>query len=84
MFDKFSYFVSHNAGVFLPSYSTTQEFSYVVSHGTEDSIHCGIQQRKIIQRRIMILNFKCLSLPSDENLGKISYLDIQTNPWKKF
>jgi hypothetical protein len=27
MFDKFSYFVSHNAGVFLPSYSTMQEFS---------------------------------------------------------
>jgi hypothetical protein len=41
--------------------------------------HCGIQWRKRIQRR-MIIPFKCLSLPSGEYLGKISYLNIQTNP----
>jgi hypothetical protein len=44
--------------------------------------HCGIQQRKIIQHRIMILSFKYLSLPSDENLGKISYLNILGEDYK--
>jgi hypothetical protein len=28
-------------------------------------------------------NFKCLSPPSNYNLGKISYLNSQTNPWKE-
>jgi hypothetical protein len=29
------------------------------------------------------LNFKCLSLPTNKNLGKIYYLNSQTNPWKE-
>jgi hypothetical protein len=38
---------------------------------------------KNIQRRMIFLNFKCLSLPSNKNFGKISYLNCQTNPWKE-
>ncbi len=37
-----------------------------------------------MQRRMTFLNFKCRSLLSDENLGKISYLNIPANPWRKF
>ncbi len=36
---------------------------------------CGIQWKKIIQHRMVFLNFKCLSLPSNKNLGKICYLN---------
>ncbi len=32
---------------------------------------------------MIFLNFKCLSLPSNKNFGKISYLNCQTNPWKE-
>jgi hypothetical protein len=32
---------------------------------------------------MIFLNFKCLSLPSNKNFGKISYLNSQTNPWKE-
>jgi hypothetical protein len=32
---------------------------------------------------MIFLHFKCLSLPSNKNLGKISYLNSQTNPWKE-
>jgi hypothetical protein len=32
---------------------------------------------------MIFLNFKCLSLPSNKNLGKICYLNSQTNPWKE-
>jgi hypothetical protein len=44
---------------------------------------CGIQWKKNIQRRMIFINFKCLSLPSNKNFGKISYLNSQTNPWKE-
>jgi hypothetical protein len=37
----------------------------------------------MIQRRIIFLNFKFLSLPSNRNLGKISHLNSQTCPWEK-
>jgi hypothetical protein len=43
----------------------------------------GVQWRKMIQGRMILLNFKCLSLPSNKNLGKISYLNSQTNSWKE-
>jgi hypothetical protein len=36
-----------------------------------------------MQRRMIFLNFKCLSLLSDENLDKIGYWNIPTNPWRK-
>jgi hypothetical protein len=32
---------------------------------------------------MIFLNFKCLSVFSIRNQGKISYLNSQTNPWKK-
>jgi hypothetical protein len=32
---------------------------------------------------MIFLNFNCLSLPSNKNLGKISYLNSQTNAWKE-
>jgi hypothetical protein len=38
---------------------------------------------KNIQRRMIFLNFKCFSFPSNKNFGKISYLNSQTNPWKE-
>ncbi len=57
--------------------------------------HCGIQRKKFfslwdtvgikfIQRRMIFLYFHCLSLSSNKNLGKFSYLNSQTNPWKEF
>jgi hypothetical protein len=49
----------------------------------EFCFRCGIQWKKMIQCRMIFLNFKRLSLPSNKNLGKISYLNSQTNPWKK-
>jgi hypothetical protein len=62
---------------------------------TEEAFfHCGIQRKRFfsvvgyngkknIQRRMIFLNFKCLSLPSNKNFGKISYLNSQTNLWKE-
>jgi hypothetical protein len=38
---------------------------------------------KNIQRRMIFLNFKCLSSPSNKNFGKINYLNCQTNPWRE-
>jgi hypothetical protein len=32
----------------------------------------------------IFLDFKFLSLPSNRNLGKISFLNSQTNPWEKW
>jgi hypothetical protein len=32
-----------------------------------------MQWKKIIQGRMIFLNFKCLSLPSNKNFGKICY-----------
>jgi hypothetical protein len=32
---------------------------------------------------MIFLNFKFVSLPSNRNLGKISFLNSQTNPWEK-
>jgi hypothetical protein len=32
---------------------------------------------------MIFLNFKCISLPSNNNLGKISFLNSQTNPRKE-
>ncbi len=58
---------------FFPLWDTMEEVFF----------HCGIQWRKMIQCRMIFLKFKCLSLPSNINLGKISYLNSQTNPRKK-
>jgi hypothetical protein len=40
-------------------------------------------KKKNLQRRLIFLNFKGLLLPSNKNLGKIGYLNGQTNPWKE-
>jgi hypothetical protein len=71
--------MSHNAGVFSAVSNTAKESFPLYPTTQKVLFHCGIQWRKRIQRR-MIIPFKCLSLPSGENLGKISYLHIQTNP----
>jgi hypothetical protein len=54
-----------------------------VGYNGRGFFRCGIQWKKNIQRRMIVLNFKCLSLPSNKTLGKISYLNSQTNPWKE-
>jgi hypothetical protein len=58
---------------FFPLWDITEEVFY----------RCGIQWKENIQRRMIFLNFKCLSLPSKKYFGKISYLNCQTNPWKE-
>ncbi len=69
----FSSIVGYNGRGFFPFWDTMEEVFF----------RCGIQWKKIIQRSMIFLNFKCLSLPSNENLGKICYLNSQTNPWKE-
>jgi hypothetical protein len=65
--------VGYSGRGFFPLWDTMEEVFF----------HCGIQWRKRIQCRMIFLNFKCLSLSSNRNLGKISYLNSQINPWKK-
>jgi hypothetical protein len=65
--------VGYNGRGFFPFWDTTEEVFFC----------CGIQWKTIIQRRMIFLNFKCLSLPSNKNLGRIYYLNNQTNPWKE-
>ncbi len=90
----FSSVVSHNGRYFPPLWDQRKRFFSVVGYNgrgffpfwdtTEEVFfRCGIQWKKIIQRRMIFLNFKCLSLPSNKNLGKICYLNSQTNPWKE-
>jgi hypothetical protein len=55
--------------------------------------HCGIQRKRVFSvvghngknytTQNDIFKFKCLSLPSNKNFGKITYLNCQTNPWKE-
>jgi hypothetical protein len=66
---------------FFPVISHTAKESYALYPTTHKVLfHCGIQQRKMIQRRINFLNFKCLLLTLDVNVGKNNYLNIQSNP----
>ena len=62
---RFFSVVGYNRRGFFPFWDTTEEVFF----------RCGIQWKKIIQRRMIFLNFKCLSLPSNKNLGKIYYLN---------
>ncbi len=90
---RFSSVVSHNRRYFPPLWDTTEEIFFLWDTIEQFFFHCGIQWkrflplwvqwRKIIQRRMIFFNFKCLSLPSNKNLGKISYLNSQNNPWKE-
>ncbi len=70
---SFFFVVGYNGRDFFPLWDTTEEVFFL----------CGIQRRKIIKRRMIFLNIKCLSLPSIKKFGKISYLNSQTNPWKE-
>jgi hypothetical protein len=64
-----------------------------VGYNGRGCFHCGIQRKRFfplwdtmeknIQRRMIFFNFKCLSLPSNKNFGKISYLNSQTNLWNE-
>ncbi len=68
---------------FPPLSDTTEEVFF----------HFGIQRKRFFPlwdtmeknstHRMIFLNFKCLSLPSNKNLGKICYLNSQNNPWKE-
>jgi hypothetical protein len=90
----FSSVVGYNGRGFFSLWDTTEEtflhcgiqrkrFFPLWDITEEVFFRCGIQWKKNIQRRMIFLNFKCLSLPSNKNFGKISYLNCQTNPWKE-
>ncbi len=91
---RFSSIVSHNGRGFFSLWDTIEEAFlhcgiqrkriFPLWDTTEEVFfRCGIQQKKNIQRRMIFLNFKCLSLPPIKNSVKISYLNSQTNPWKE-
>jgi hypothetical protein len=90
----FSSIVSHNGRYFPPLWDKTQEVFFRCGIHRKRFFHFGIQRKrffsivgyngkKIIQRRMIFLNVKYLSLPSNKNLRKICYLNSQTNPWKE-
>jgi hypothetical protein len=66
------------------SYGIQQNsFFSIVGYNVRGFFPLWVQWRKMKQRRMIFLNFRCLSLPSNKNLGKISYLNSQNNPWKE-
>ncbi len=79
---RFFPFLDTTEEVFLHCGIQRKMFS-VVGYNGRGFFHCGIQWRKMIQRKMIFLNFKFLSLPSNRNLGKINYLNNKTNPWEK-
>ncbi len=79
-FDTFFSVVYHNAGVVS---HTAKEFSLFYPTTQKVLYYFWIQWRKMIHRRIIFLNFKCLSLPSDKTLGKIGFVNIQIKPWRE-
>jgi hypothetical protein len=79
----FFFVVGYNGRSFPPLWDTTEEVFSIVGYNGRDFFRCGIQWKKNIQRRMIFLNFKCLSLPSNKNFGKISYMNSKTNPWKE-
>jgi hypothetical protein len=75
--------VGYNGKSFPPLWDTTEEVFSILGYNGRGFFRCGIQWKKIIQRRMNFLNIKCLSLNSNKNLGKICFLNSQTNPWKE-
>jgi hypothetical protein len=74
--------VGYNGRGFPPLWDTAEDFFFRCGiQWKRFFFHCWIQWRKMKQRRMIFLNFKFLSLPSNRNLCKISYLNSQTNPW---
>jgi hypothetical protein len=60
-----------------------KRFSSIVEYNGRGFPPLWDTMEKMIQCRMIFINFKCLSLSSNKNLGKISYLNSQTNPWKE-
>ncbi len=78
---RFFFVVGYNRRSFPLLWETTERkrFFSIVGSNRKGFFRCGIQWKKNIQRRMIFLNFKCLSLPPNKNFGKISYLNSQTN-----
>jgi hypothetical protein len=94
MFDEFSSVVSHKAEFFFPLYPIRKQFLFrcithrkrifcVVSHKAEGSVLLWDTAEKNDRTQNNILNFRCLSLTSEESVDKSSYLKIQTNSWRE-
>ncbi len=75
--------VGYDREVFPPLWHTTEGFFPLWDTMEEVFFHCGIQWRKMIQCRVIFINFESLSLPSNRNIGKISCFNSQTNHLKK-
>jgi hypothetical protein len=69
---RFFFVVGYNGRTFPPLWDTTEEVFSIVGYNGRGFFRCGIQWEKNIQRRMIFLNFKCLSLPPNKNFGKIS------------
>ncbi len=67
--------VGYNGKSFPSLWDTMEEVFFHFGIQRKRFFPCGIQWKKIIQRRMVFLNVKCLSLPSNKNLGKICYLN---------
>jgi hypothetical protein len=92
---RFSSIVGYNRKGFPPLWDTMEEvfllwgiqrrrFSSIVGYNRR-GFFCivGYNRENDTMQNDIFLNFKCLSLPSNKNLGKISYLNSQTNLWKE-
>jgi hypothetical protein len=76
----FFFVVGYNGRSFPPLWDTTEEVFSIVGYNRRGFFPLwDTMEKKNIQRRKIFLNFKCLSLPSNKNFGKISYLNSQTN-----
>jgi hypothetical protein len=80
---RFFFVVGYNGRNFPPLWDTTEEVFSIVVYNGRGFFPLWDTMEKNIQRRMIFLNFKCLSLPSNKNFGKISYLNSQTNPWNE-
>ncbi len=71
---RFSFVVGYNGRSFPPLWDTTDEvfFHFGILRKKFFSV-AGCNGKKMMQGRIIFLNFKCLSLPSNKNFGKICY-----------
>jgi hypothetical protein len=63
-------------------YCGIQQSFFLLWDTTEEVFSVVGYNEKKYTMQMIFLNFKCLSLPSNKNLGKISFLNTQTNPWK--
>jgi hypothetical protein len=76
---RFSFVVSHNGRDFPPLWDTSEEIFSIAGYNGRGFFPLWDTMEKIYTTQNDILNFKCLPLPSNKNLGKIS----QTIPWKE-